>query len=286
MINIIKSDFYRVFKSVTIYIAIVIMIIIIGTTILIIEPGYIGSAAPIDFSAKAYENTNYQEVVSQITAEEMRNMDMFDLRNLMKQVKGYELDRDYLGVSLNLYYIFIFVAALAITVDFSGSSIKNTLTSAISRKNYFLSKIIFVNLVCLIFLFANTYIMYFGNILFNTRQFSSDLRTVTVITIMQIPPIMAIVAILTGIAFITKKTAIYNTITIPLVIIFQVVLRLAIVAFHLNENIIYYELQVMLNQLAFEPSGSFIIRAYLLCGGIIVLFYTAGWLSFRKAEIK
>lgn len=182
--------------------------------------------------------------------------------------------------------MFIFAAALAVTVDFSGSSIKNTLTSAISRKKYFISKLIFINLMCLIFLFANTYIMYFANIIVNTKQFSSDISVITKITVMQIPPVLALAAVLTGIAFITRKTAVYNTVTIPLIMVFQLVLNIVAAALSVKEEYLHYELQLMLAKLANNPTESYMINAYLICGGIIALFYTAGWLSFRKAEIK
>lgn len=39
MINIIKADFYRVFKSIAIYIGIVVMLFIIGTSIYAVQPG-------------------------------------------------------------------------------------------------------------------------------------------------------------------------------------------------------------------------------------------------------
>ena len=286
MINIIKSDFYRIFRGIAVYIAIGIMLLIIGISIYNIQPGYIGNASVGDINIENFKTSNYDEVMSEYTLEDFRAMSLADYRQVMLKVTGYELDRDILGTNINLYYVLIFFAALAVTVDFSGSSIKNTLTSAISRKKYFISKLIFINLMCLIFLFANTYIMYFANIIFNTKQFSSDISEITKITVMQIPPVLALAAVLTGIAFITRKTAVYNTVTIPLIMVIQLVLNLVASALSLKEKYLQYELQLMLAKLANNPTQSYMINAYLLCGGIIVLFYTSGWLSFRKAEIK
>ncbi len=286
MINIIRSDFYRIFRGIAVYIAIGIMLLAIGVSIYMIQPGYIGNASVGDINNENFKTSNYDEVMSEYTLDELRAMSLSDYRQVMLKVTGYELDRDILGTNINLYYVFIFAAALAVTVDFSGSSIKNTLTSAISRRKYFLSKLIFVNLMCLIFLFANTYIMYFANIIFNTKQFSSDISEITKITVMQIPPVLALAAVLTGIAFITRKTAVFNTVAIPLIMVFQLILNIVAAALSVQEEYLHYELQLMLAKLANNPTESYMINAYLICGGIIVLFYTAGWLSFRKAEIK
>ena len=286
MINIIKSDSYRIFRGTAIYIAIGIMLLTISISIYNIQPGFIGNASVGDINIENFKTSNYDEVMSEYTSDDFKAMSLADYRQVMFKVKGYKLDRDILGTNINLYYVFIFAAALAVTVDFSGSSIKNTLTSAISRKKYFISKLIFINLMCLIFLFANTYIMYFANIIFNTKQFSSDISEITKITVMQIPPVLALAAVLTGIAFITRKTAVYNTVTIPLIMVIQLVLNLVASALSLKEKYLQYELQLMLAKLANNPTQSYMINAYLLCGGIIVLFYTSGWLSFSKAEIK
>lgn len=286
MINIIKSDFYRIFRGIAVYIAIGIMLLAIGISVYMIQPGYLGNASVGDINNENFKTSNYNEVMSEYTLDELRAMSLSDYRQVMLKVTGYELDKDILGTNINLYYVFIFATALAVTVDFSGSSIKNTLTSAISRKKYFISKLIFINLMCLILLFANTYIMYFANIIVNTTQFSSDISVITKITVMQIPPVLALAAVLTGIAFITRKTAVFNTVAIPLIMVFQLILNIVAAALSVKEEYLHYELQLMLAKLANNPTQSYMINAYLLCGGIIVLFYTAGWLSFRKAEIK
>ncbi len=281
MINIIKSDFYRIFRGVAIYIGILMILVMAGIGIYNIEPGYIGMV-----SSKNFEDTNYDEVLSEVTTDEMRSMTLADYRHLMMKVEGYKLDKAILGTNMNLYYVFIFVAALAVTVDFSGSSIKNTLSSAISRKKYYISKIIFVNLLCIMILAANTYFVYFANLIFNGERFASDLGTVTKITVMQIPPVMALAAILTGIAFITLRTAFYNTVTIPFIMVFQIVLSLAGAAFSIKDEYLDYEIQIMLGNLAYSPTSSYVIHSYILCGGLMVFFYLIGWLSFRKAEIR
>ena len=277
MINMIKADFYRISKSVVIYIAFAFIIFMTAADIYFVEPGSVG----------VYVTTEavVENELSEMTREELNDLSSKEFREIMLRTQGYALDKDVLATNINLYYVFIFVAAIAITVDFSGSCVKNTLSSAISKKKYFLSKLITVSICCLAFLFLNTYMIYFGNIIFNNKNLASDIGTVTKITLMQIPPILALVSILTGFAFMFKRTAIFNTITIPFFMIIQLLLQLT-VFMKLPEDIYNYDLQVMISKLAFEPSAEYVLKSYAVCAAIIILFNLAGWFAFKKSEIK
>lgn len=278
MINMLRADFYRVIRSKGIYIALFILLLFIGIDIYIVQPGTV--AIHVD-TGNVAENE-----MTDMTSEELQDLSMSDMREIMLNTKVYELDRDILACNMNLYYIFIFVAAVVIAVEFSGNTIKNTLSSAISRRRYFLSKVIFVNICCLIIFFLNTYIMYFANILFNNRNLASDLGTITQITLLQLPPVLALVSILAGLAFLLKRTAVFNTVAIPLVMVFQLLLNLAGMVFKIKEEWLGYELQRMLVNLTHDPSGSYVLKCYLVCAMILVAFYLAGYLAFKKSEIK
>ncbi len=282
MINIIKADFYRVFKSIAIYIGIVVMLFIIGTSIYAVQPGNIGTINVNSVST----NETYSSAMTDMTVTELTSLSLTDFRKIMLKAEGYELDRDILAQNINLYYVFIFVAALTIAVEFSGGKVKNTLSSAISRNKYFASKTLFVTLLCLLFFFANTYITYFANIIFNNKNLASSLGTVTKITLMQLPAILALISVLNGLAFITKKTSYFNTISIMLIMIFQLLLNFAIKLFNIDEKFANYELQIMLSKLANNPSHSYIVHSYIICAIIIIVCNLLGYLSFKKSEIK
>lgn len=284
MINMIKADFYRVFKGNAIYIAIFLMLAMIAMSIYNVSGGSVGQASVGGISTTEYDlNVDNLEGYDY---EEIQKMSMSEYRKVMLMAKNYKLDKSILASNMNLYYIFIFVAALAITADFSTGSIKNTLSSAISRRKYYVSKIIFVNLVCIILFFCNTYLAYFANIMFNSKNLASGIGEVTKITMMQIPEVLALVSLLVGIAFLTKRTAIYNMISLPFIIVFQLILGLIVHIFHIKETYIYYELQLMFGKLAGKPSGRYVLYAYLLCAVILLFCYLCGWLSFRKTEVK
>lgn len=288
MINMIKADFYRIFKSKAFYIGIFFMLLMVGVSIYLIEPGYIGmSAGLVETNATPEENlAASQSDELSLTAEDLTGMSIKEMRAAKRKLKHYKLDRDIISANMNLYYIFIFITALAVAADFSGSCIKNTLSSAISRKQYFLSKVIFINLCCIGLLFLNTYVTYFSNILFNGKNLASGFGEVTKATLQQLPAILALVAVETGLAFMLKKTALFNTVTIPLAMIFQMLLSLAVALFKIKESYLSYEPQAMLAKLSGNPSGSYLTHSYLLCGAVIIVFYCLGYMCFRKAEIK
>lgn len=96
MINIIKSDFYRIFRGIAVYIAIGIMLLAIGVSIYMIQPGYIGKASVGDINNENFKTSNYDEVMSEYTLDELRAMSLSDYRQVMLKVTGYELDRVFL----------------------------------------------------------------------------------------------------------------------------------------------------------------------------------------------
>ena len=288
MLNIMKADFYRIVRSKGIYIGVALMLGMLALYIYT-EPSVIGLQDPssgigLQLSVNVGDGQNSEE--EQIDDEQLESLSIKDLRELGLKTKGYYLDRDLLATNMDLYWVFIFVASIAVASDFSGSCVKNTLSSAISRKRYFMSKWIFVMLGCVILFLFNNFAGYFGNLLFNGSGLASDFGSIVRITLLQLPPILALAGILTGFAFLFKRKAAFHAVVIPFIIVWQTLLEFLKFVLKLPEEVMSYELQGMITQLTLEPSVSYILKSYAVCAGIIVLFGAAGWLSFRKAEIK
>ena len=278
MINMIKADFYRILKGKGIYFAFAIIILLAAIDIYFVEPG--------TFGVRIETGTVIENELSDMSYDEIGEMSMSEYRRIMLNTEGYALDKEILAYNVNLYYPFIFIAAIFITADFSGSCIKNTLSSSISRKKYFFSKLVSVFLCCLILFFLNTYIVYFANIIFNTKNLASDIGAVTKITLLQIPPILALASMLTGIAFMLKRTASYNGVAIPFMMVVQLLLMLLSALFKIPQELFNYELQGMIVKITTDPSPEFVLKSYAVCAAITIIFNLAGWLAFRKAEIK
>lgn len=283
MFNMIKADSYRITKNIAFYIAAAIIFALAAVSIYLVSPGTIGQANIGDISTAQYSQ---ETPLDDISFEEMQDLTPKDMRKIMLETENYELDREILAMNMNLYYCFIFIAALIITVDFSSGSAKNTLSSAISRNKYFISKTAIVFGICIFLFFLNTYVVYFGNMIFNSGKVSSDLWTVTKVSLLQLPPMLALMSILTGIAFAVRKTAVYNMITIPLVMVFQLILGVLIKIFDLKSKIADFELQIMIGKLSADPSDKYIIQSCIVCTVIIIAFLSLGYASFRKSEIK
>lgn len=284
MINMIRADIYRLVRSKGLYFAILFMLLMIGLSIYFVGPGSIGIRDSVIMSDDTSEQL--QTVIIGITDEEQSSISAEKYREIMLSIEGYELDRDILGANINLYYVFIFIAVIIITADFSGGSVKNTLSSAISRSKYYLSKLCLISLCCVVILFLNTYIVHFATIIFDGANLASNLGVVTKITLLQLPPTLALASILTGIGFMAKRTAVFNTIAIPLIIVFQMVLNIASLVFKIKDEYLRYELQLMITNLADDPSAGFIWGSIAVCAAVIVVFNLLGYLSFKKAEIK
>ena len=261
-----------------IYIAFAIMLIMIALDIYSVSAGTVG----IHVSTGA----SIENELGDMSYEEINSLSMSEYRKIMLETKNYKLDRDILSANINLYYIFIFVGAVIVTADFSGGCVKNTLSSAISRRKYFLSKLACVSLCCVTLFFLNTYIVYFANLIFNNSDLASSIGAVTWISLLQLPPILALSSILTGLAFILKKTAAFNTVTIPLVIIAQTLMNVLSFFLKIPEKIFNYELQRMLMNLSSDPSVKYVVQSYLVCAVIIIGALLLGWSFFKKAEIR
>ena len=83
-----------------------------------------------------------------------------------------------------------------------------------------------------------------------------------------------------------KRTAVFNTIAIPLILVAQIVLRIVALIFKIKDEYLYYEFQMMMTNLANEPSAKFIWGSIAVSAAVIVVFNLLGYLSFKKAEIK
>lgn len=281
MLNIIKSDLFRIVRGKAIYISIIIMIIMLITSIIGMAPGRIGIVVTnSEIRKETGENSELQEKISDTSS-------LLETRKILKEYGEFELDRQIIGANSNLYYIFIVVVFTIVCADLSGGTVKNTLSSAISRKKYYLSKLIISLILGTIIIFINNYAIYFLNILINGVKFSTDFVEFTKLTIIQLPIMYGIISVLVCIAFVTKRKAIYNSIAIPLIIVIQLILMSIITLFRLDSTIMTnWEFQYILSNLAENPENIYILKTTLLGVGYMILFNIVGFYSFKKAEIK
>lgn len=258
MLNIIKSDLYRILRGKVIYIAIIIMLVMAITSVIGMSPGRIGIVINnIETSEESIENQELQEKLNNTSS-------LAETRKIMKEYGGeFELDKQILGANINLYYIFIAIVFIVICVDLSDNTVKNTLSSAISRKKYYLSKLITSLILGTAIIIINNYAIYFLNIVLNGTKFSSDFIEFTKLTLIQLPILYGIISILVCIAFLSKKKALYNGIAIPLIMGIQLLLMAIIALFRLDATIMTnWEVQYILSNLVKNPTNEYIIKTF------------------------
>lgn len=282
MFNMIKSDLYRIFHGKGIYIAFLLVIFMFVISVHGLSTVHIGNTG-------IYKDLKSNLVVSSEIEEKLANTQSFgESRKILEEAKiHYALDREIVGGNINLYYVLIIIVAVILTVDFSNSTIKNTLSSAVSRKKYYFSKLFTCFIVGTILILLNDYGTYFFNLIWNGSNFSSNFIDFTKLVFSQFPLFYGIISLLICISTISRKTAIYNGITIPFIMGFQLLISFLATLLHIDVmDILQYEAQIIFVNLATNPTTTYIINCCLLGLGYMIIFNLIGYYTFQKAEIK
>lgn len=278
MMNIIKADLYRIFRGKAIYITIIVMFIFMSLSIVELAPGSVGmNIDPDEESSMALSKEDERALYETDS--------ILEERKIMKKYP-YKLDKAIVGANANLYYLFIVVIVIVISTDLSNSTAKNTIASAISRRKYYFSKLICGLLLCTLLILLNNFGTYFVNLLVNGKSFSSNIGTITVITLYQLPIMYGIISLLVCISVLAKKTSIFNTIAIPFLIVCNLILMAIISIFKVSPNIMNFEYQNILVGLASNHSNIYILKSVILGFLYIIVFNLVGYFLLKRIEIK
>ncbi len=277
MINILKSDLYRAVRSKGFYIALVFVLIVSVFSAAIMQPGII-------FSAGLQQSDIYECL--DIPESELAKFSISETRDYLIHNDRYFLERDYSSQSMNIYYMFIIMTVIVIASDFSNGSVKNTLSSAISRRKYYISKVGLTVILCMLLMLLNAVSIHLCMLIFNNGANILSFAELMKIYVLQLPVVLALASVLSGLAFVFRKTAALNGVSIPLIFCFQLILEIFKVLLKFDEAYLDYELSSIYYYMAHDPSSSYIIKSCLICGALILVFNFIGYRSFRKAEIR
>ena len=104
---------------------------------------------------------------------------------------------------------------------------------------------------------------------------------------MQLPLLYGIISLLVCLAFVFKKVSLFNSISIPLIVVIQIIMISVTNLFKLNVTWINdYEIQTALIKLVNNPTNTYIISCIILGVAYCAIFNIIGYYSFKKAEIK
>ena len=278
MLNIIKSDLFRILRGKAIYIIFIVIILMNILSIVSMTTPNIG----ISIGNSGIVDINDTELLQRLSEAKS----IGEYRDIMKSQGNYELDKAIIGQNSNLYYFFIAVVVVVLCADFSNKSIKNTLSSAISKRKYYFSKLILIMGIGTVIVLFNNYFSYFLNIAVNGENFASSLTDFTKLTFMQLPLLYGAISLLLCFAFVFRKTSAFNTISIPFIMVVQLIGMAIIILFKLKGDFFNYEIQMALSNLASNPSSDYILKCILLGVAYIIVFNVIGYYAFKKSEIK
>ena len=210
-----------------------------------------------------------------------------EFRKIMKDMGEIQLDKDIIGANANLYYFFIVITVIVLVNDFSHKSIKNSISSAISRKEYYFAKLLLILGLGTFLIFFNNYGTYILNLIINGKGFSTPLLEFTKLTIVQLPLLYGIISLLVCFAFVLKKTSLFNAISISFIMVIELIVVSVVNLFKIKADWFYnYEIQSALSKLVNNPTNKYIISCAILGIVYMIIFNLIGYYAFKKTEIK
>jgi ABC-type transport system involved in multi-copper enzyme maturation permease subunit len=267
-----KADLFRILKGKAIYVMIVVLFMSLLMSSYTLLPLNVGiNVDSVDYNAIGEINS------------------ISDMRQYMMENMDVNLDQLIMGKSSYLYYFFIAIVIIVVCSDFSHGTVKNVISTSISRRKYYLSKLLLSLGLGTILILINTYGMYFLNIIINNAKFTSGIDSISLIMVRQLPMLYGIISVLVCIAFLVKRTALFNGISIPMIMGIQLALYLIITLFSLDAaKVLNFEFETIIYNLSDSTlfTNSYILKSTLLGFTYLLLSSIIGIFHFKRCEIK
>lgn len=203
--------------------------------------------------------------------------------------ENLKMDIGSVAMNFNFYFFSIFPVFGIVIAEFSEHTIKNTITSAISKQKYFLSKYVFALLyTTAAYLFSN-YAFYFVNRMVNGSEYSSALSDFSASLFGQLPLMIAIISLFIGLAFLFRKGALFNALTIITPLVYSSVAGSLYPIDNtrkIAEKLLEYDINTMLTCLALDCADDYRRNCLLISAAVIVLSFLLGYFSFTKREFN
>ena len=206
----------------------------------------------------------------------------FDLNGAQKM--------DIKQAAMNLVYYFLLIMPVfgTITAEFTEHTIKNTITSAVSKGKFYFAKTVFALVYSLgCFLGAN-YLFYFVNRAVNGSKYSSTLGEYSKVLFGQFPVFVAIVSAFVFLAFFFKRGAAFNSIVIITPLAYSLFISIFCEiesAKKITEKLVEFEVSTMIGKLALGCSQSYRTDCYIISAVITVISCVLGYLVWKKREV-
>lgn len=255
MINSFKADIYRLLRSKGTYICLMLIALTYGLTIGLKSQGGVSFGMMPDRQA----------------------------------IESHKLDVKQLVMSFNYYFFLIMPVFMIVIPEFTESAYKNTITSVSDKKWFFISKFVLCEIVGLFLYVSTTFAFYFVNKVVNGSKYSSTFTTFAKKDLKLVPIMMFTIAIFTFFAFLFRKASVYNSITIVLPLVINVLAGVLCINKDWAKTIeraYHYELGSMMERFINNGGGSgYLTRCLAICIVGTVLLFVCGMKLFDKREL-
>lgn len=279
MLNMIKADLFRIFKGKGIYVVILFLVFSAFMSAYSLSPLSMG------LNLGDGDNAELYNIEPEYVQKLYDTASLNEARDILQNHADYSLDVANIAKNNNLYYVFIALIIFVIGCDFSNKTIKNTISTNISKSKYYFSKLILALGLGTVLIFLNAIFCHVANIILNGNSFSSPISEMFLIIIKQLPLLYAIISILVTISVVTRRTSIYNGITIPMVMVFQLIFLSPVNVLKLPSYLVNYEWETALTKLCLDPSFTYLFQTLGLWTVIFVTFVVIGYNNFKARDI-
>ena len=252
MINMFKAELYRIVRSRGFWFFWVLSIGTLMISVIYHQTGGISLGAPLDYD------------------------------------ESIKMDIRQVAMNFSFYFFLIFLVFTIIAGEFSEHTVKNSITSAVSKRGFFLSKFFFTLVYSLLSLIVANYLFYFLNRAVNGSKYSSPIGEFSKAFFGQLPLFAAIVSLFILAAFVLKRAAAFNAVVIvtPIAYTTVVLIMYGIESTRkVGEKLLTYELSTMIGKLAVGCTDSYRTKCYILSAAATVISFVLGYMIWSKREI-
>jgi ABC-type transport system involved in multi-copper enzyme maturation permease subunit len=286
MLNIIRSDLFRLGKAKIWFICFILF------AVLITVPGIysLSFLSNSSMDTQIYEVGDYREARCAEMGIEPYELTTEQNREISLELDWFKPDLTVIGGNyFVLYVVTILYIVLITTRDFSSHSLKNTLSAPIARKTYFFSKLlttVIMSVSSLVILNLFTWIL---NLIINGSGHALTFGAMLFATIKQILPLVAFISIFNLLAFLIRKSLPYALASLGIFFFAVTILINISLMFGLKPKFMIYFPSFVFGGVIFtdaEDYGIYMVVSTIVCVTLIAVTNLLGYLSFKKQEIK
>lgn len=260
MLNLIKADIYRIFSSKTVYVTFICLMIFTALGALEGGVGTVGT---------------FNESLDVLMQQEL-------------ELSGSLVQLYQMATADNLFYFFLPILVVLISVDFSNGSVKNILARGSSRTKYYIEKLILTTLICSFFVFVyEVFPLVIGTARFGIGDWFEKFNYWKIL-MTQVPIYWAFMSLGVCIALTVKKTSRLNAIYISMSIVMQLLISVLISFNQRFEKLFDFELSILIRKYAFVENitSENIIFSWMVSICVIIVTTVVGIILFKKTDIK